>query len=97
MPYITKGLRTHELDIAIIALANEISDENMNPGLVNYAISTLLGRLLYSQDLSYRNINLLIGVLECVKLELYRRIAIPYEDGMITRNGDVFPEEIIKG
>jgi hypothetical protein len=95
MPYVTKILRTLELDNAISAVVNEISDENLNPGLVNYTISTILGRLLYNQDLSYRNINQLIGVLECVKMELYRRIAIPYEDKMIERNGDVFPGAIL--
>ena len=42
--------------------------------------------------ISYRNINELIGVLECAKLELYRRVASPYEDEKIQSNGDVFNE-----
>lgn len=32
----------------------------------------------------------ILGVLECVKLELYRRVAAPYEDRKIEENGDVF-------
>lgn len=95
MPYITKELRTLELDNAISQVINEVYDENLNPGIVNYAISTLLGKLLYQQGVSYKNINQLIGVLECVKLELYRRIATPYENKMIEKNGDVFPTKII--
>lgn len=95
MPYITKELRTLELDNAISQVINEVYDENLNPGIVNYAISTLLGKLLYQQGVSYKNINQLIGVLECVKLELYRRIATPYENKMIEKNGDVFPAKII--
>lgn len=31
-----------------------------------------------------------IAALECAKLELYRRLAAPYEDGKIVDNGDVF-------
>ena len=32
----------------------------------------------------------LVGVLECAKLELYRRLAAPYEDLKIEDNGDVY-------
>jgi len=31
-----------------------------------------------------------VGVLECAKLELYRRIAAPYEDEKIVETGDVY-------
>lgn len=31
-----------------------------------------------------------MGVLECVKQEYYRRVAIPYEDQAKERNGDVY-------
>jgi len=40
--------------------------------------------------LKYSNLNELIGVLECAKLELYRRVAAPYEDEKALINGDVF-------
>jgi hypothetical protein len=32
----------------------------------------------------------MIGVLECAKLELYRRVAAPYEDAKCEDNGDVY-------
>jgi hypothetical protein len=38
---------------------------------------------------SYTNINAVIGVLECVKLELYRRLAASYEDKKVVENGDI--------
>ena len=38
----------------------------------------------------YYHYNQLIGVLECAKLELYRRLVTPYEDIKITDNGDVY-------
>lgn len=31
-----------------------------------------------------------LGALECCKLEFYRRVAVPYEDGKIKTNGDVY-------
>ena len=62
-----------------------------NPGELNYIISTIINSyLLSSNKLNYGRINECIGVLECVKQEVYRRIAIPYEDIKIEENGDVF-------
>jgi len=37
----------------------------------------------------YRIINRLVGVLECCKLEFYRRIGALKEDDAINRNGDL--------
>jgi len=31
-----------------------------------------------------------VGVLECAKMELYRRVAAPYEDKKKEENGDVY-------
>ena len=39
---------------------------------------------------NYVKLNELIGVLECAKLELYRRVASPYEDEKVESNGDVY-------
>jgi len=36
-----------------------------------------------------------IGALECAKLELYRRVAAPYEDTKIAENGDVYDPELL--
>ena len=38
----------------------------------------------------YAHLNEAIGVLECAKLELYRRVAAPYEDGKRAETGDVY-------
>jgi hypothetical protein len=39
--------------------------------------------------LRYYHINKAVGVLECIKMEFYRRVAAPYEDTKIEQNGDV--------
>lgn len=60
------------------------------PGELNYCITKLVDHYLSSHGKNYASINEVIGVLECAKLELYRRIASPYEDGKIQENGDVY-------
>lgn len=60
------------------------------PGELNFAISTMINDYLQTTGVCYGSINTLIGVLECAKLELYRRIASPYEDEKIKENGDVY-------
>jgi len=103
MPYIKQEQRTR-LNAKIDNLALEIFDllpareggkvgKELDPsakGLLNYAITRLLIRM--DGDItSYSKINDFIGVLECCKLELYRRMAAPYENEKIKENGDVYP------
>jgi hypothetical protein len=59
-------------------------------GQLNYAITRLIANHLTARTKSYSNINEVIGVLECAKLELYRRIAVPYESAKLEQNGDVY-------
>lgn len=58
-------------------------------GELNYAVTCLINDWL-RERVGYAEINEAIGVLECAKLELYRRIAAPYEDKKIAENGDVY-------
>lgn len=61
------------------------------PGELNFVFSRLIDRVL-GHTLSYDKINTVIGVLECCKLEAFRRIGANYEDRKIAENGDVFLE-----
>lgn len=58
------------------------------PGELNFQITRLCDD--YLDGLNYQGINDVIGALECAKLELYRRLAAPYEDTKIQANGDVY-------
>ena len=61
------------------------------PGELNYLITKLVDEYIQSKGaLNYTNINESIGVLECAKLELYRRVAVPYENKKIKTSGDVY-------
>ncbi len=60
-------------------------------GELNYCVTKLVDHYIsFHGGVSYKNINEVIGVLECAKLELYRRIAAPYEDVKIQENGDAY-------
>ena len=81
MPYIPTAARAAMLDRAM---------KPTTAGEFNYLISVVANDYIARYGKSYDTINALIGVLECAKLELYRRIAAPYEDVKIVANGDVF-------
>lgn len=61
-----------------------------NPGELNFVISNSLNRYIRGRDMNYQTLNDAIGALEAAKLELYRRLAVPYEDFKIATNGDVY-------
>ena len=96
MPYIKQNTRD-QLDPAIDQLIKTLADlqldnlegTNNTEGNLNYIISKILSDV-YAHPLSYRNINDAVGMLECCKMELYRRLAF-YEDQKIVENGDVYP------
>lgn len=68
----------------------EAGSDPMTPGEVNFAITRICNRYLLNFGESYTHYNDLIGVLEAVKLELYRRLVAPYEDQKRHQNGDVY-------
>lgn len=61
----------------------------MTPGELNYQVTCLVDAYL-AGNLDYQAVNDVVGVLECAKLEVYRRIAAPYEDHKLRINGDVY-------
>ena len=91
MPYILPNKRTildpkiDELHTALVDL--EMDDVNNNlEGNLNYIVTRLI-RKCYGT--SYGEINDAIGMLECVKMEHYRKVAAPYEDQKEFENGSV--------
>jgi len=74
--------------------AREVIDSGFHSpgtaGELNYAISKMINTYLRVARIDYAALNEVIGVLECAKLELYRRIAAPYEDSKMNKNGDVY-------
>jgi len=80
MPYLEKGIRA----------SMEAGRVPKEAGELNYLVTHLCDSFLMETGLSYKNINQAIGALECAKLELYRKIASPYEDRKEIENGPVY-------
>lgn len=93
MPYIEKSDR-RALDFSIESLAIRLATYDEVAGKFNYSISKMLDIIIERKGLNYANVNEFIGALECIKLELYRRIASPYEDKKIQENGDVYDSRL---
>lgn len=87
MPYVQSSDR-QRVSRQLAALAKKL--EGQPVGVYNYTISRLVDDFLCKKGLSYANINQMIGMLECVKLELYRRVAGPYETAKQHTNGEVY-------
>ena len=85
MPYIDPYRREsldRELDLGLVQIESA--------GELNYAITKLFIRYMQCHGLSYSTINDIVGAAEGAKMEFYRRVAAPYEDKKIHKNGDVY-------
>jgi len=85
MPYIKEWER--ELFDAILKAIDP--NLQLTAGRLNYLITRIIDKYL-GKNPHYSDYNEVIGVLECVKLELYRRQIAKYEDKKWTENGDVY-------
>ena len=84
MPYI-KPAQRDKYEEALALLNNKIND----PGELNYVITSICHQILEAKGVRYLHVNAIVGALECVKFELYRRVISLYEDQKIAENGDV--------
>lgn len=92
MPYIKQENRIKLKELAADIIIELERLNRITPGYagnMNFLISTIISNIL-EKNKSYAMINELVGMLECVKQELYRRIAFKYEDQKAAENGDVY-------
>lgn len=62
-----------------------------NVGELNFAITTLIkGYVETHGGPGYEIYNAMVGVAECVKLEMYRKMIAKYEDLKCAENGEVY-------
>lgn len=87
MPYITDE-RRRDLDETINHLNYVLEFLGNEAGDLNYVISRVIG-YKFKLNSRYATIAEITGVLENVKQEFYRRVAAPYEDKAIIKNGDI--------
>ena len=80
MPYIPQDQRA-DFRIGLVGGAT--------PGQLNFLISHII-KQYWECNPRYQTIAQITGVLENVKQEFYRRVAVPYEDTKVAENGDVW-------
>ena len=88
MPYIDKESRSY-WDDKSKDLIDSIHN-NVDPGKMNYIITKLILKYINSKGIRYTNYNEAMGILECVKQELYRKAVAKYEDSKCVDNGEVY-------
>ena len=81
MPYITEGEK-QKLDA---------DEAPQTVGQLTYVVTRACNRFARDQGkLRYITIALVMGALFCAAMEFYRRVAVPYENGKLAENGDVY-------
>jgi len=91
MPYVDQKTRAK---FKAVQFPFKVSAElnRLSAGEINYIFSWIINRQL--DNANYARYNEIIGALECCKIELYRRILIPYEDKKKKENGDVYDNQV---
>lgn len=89
MPYVNPESRVRLQEI-VEAISNCARSSSLSPGELNYLLTVLADAYIAGEGLRYASIAEAIGALECAKLELYRRIAGPYEDCKLAVNGEAY-------
>jgi hypothetical protein len=90
VPYIVKADRK-EFDPEIEKLLSRLTNKGFakaKAGDLNYTFSKIVWSV-FDRNPSYATGNELMGMLECVKQEFYRRKLAPYEEKKIEENGDI--------
>lgn len=97
MPYIKKEdrkkfkIKTSNIESNThIDLVKSVGRRIENAGDFNYFVSMLCKEYIEKHGKRYQYMNDLMGALEGIKLELYRKIISNYEDEKISENGGVY-------
>jgi len=87
MPYIDQKSRAKFKAVMFPFLVSAELNK-LTAGELNYLFTRIIDRQL--DNANYARYNEIIGALECCKLELYRRMIVPYEDKKKKENCDVY-------
>jgi hypothetical protein len=86
MPYIRLAGR-NRLDNGLHAMLQYMP---VDAGELNYVLTRICDTYVNTKGKNYQNLNEVVGVIECMKQEFYRRVIIPFENIKIDENGDVY-------
>ena len=86
MPYIIPSRRADFFKLESMLTQTRID----NAGELNYLLTQCFLRYIAEHGLRYQSINDCLGAAQGACLEMYRRIATPYEQGKCDEQGDVY-------
>jgi hypothetical protein len=89
MPYVKQNYRKlvdDTIDDLCMTILENVPIEKVD-GVANYIITRIVITLLNKN--SYSSMSDIIKTLECSKLEIYRRLIVPYEKKAAEKNGDL--------
>ena len=92
MPYIEQRYRDlidPEIDALIDGLRRFDQGGTVPDGAINYVFTRIL-LAFFDQPASYFNLERVVGLLECIKMEYMRRVGEPMENMKSIQNGDVY-------
>lgn len=90
MPYVDRDIRAELVDFPARSVVTVNVGNIRTAGDLNFVITTIVADYFSCTERRYKDINDIIGALECAKQEFYRRIVSPYEDKKMKENGDVY-------
>ena len=94
MPYIDRN-RRKQVGFAMSHLIEQLKQmDNLSAGDLNYMITKIMEHFIKMKGKRYANYNELVGMLECCKMELYRREIAPYENAKMAENGDYNDDDL---
>jgi len=70
--------------------------EFSSSGELNYILTSICLRYIKQKGCRYALLNDVIGALQCVILEFYRRLVSPYENLKKCQNGEVYTDEYFR-
>jgi hypothetical protein len=97
MPYVSPEHRRvldpaiRELASRLAEVARSLPEETAFAGLLNYACTSVAMEVVHARfgRMRYGVIATLTGVFKNIADEFYRRVASPYEDEQLAKNGDL--------
>ena len=85
MPYISREARKD-----VQSIIDSVNAVDFEIGVLNYIITKFCLYYIKHHKASYQTYNDVIGVLECAKMEMYRRMVVPYETKKRNEHGEVY-------
>lgn len=89
MPYIIQDQREF-LEERLKEICELVEDLPLGSGDIVYIITKILLSHLKKKEICFENLSDIIKILECAKMEYYRRVMVPYEESKIKERGDVY-------